>query len=1225
MFSYLFRGVALTAVVIGAAMGATIRSETPWRLSLRSPGASALYLSDTAGVPLNSPGIIERSMCLTVNLVKDAAYQCGDVVFTHALPSVRVLGKMQTPVLVYNSQQAVPHPLVTLDIAIPSGTTVPDSISYSTWIGSTQKGREVIPYAKLNENSASRKRIQVGWDAATDSTNIYPITIKARSYYPGDTTHVTSQNSQIILVNRRSSSFGQGWWLGGVEKLYFPTGDSTILWVGADGSARNYHKISASLWRADLLDRPDSLILNAITSKYERRVSGGAVVTFSASGQHVQTIDARGFTTTLAYASALSNATLSSITLPKLVLPYTFHYRDTASNPVVSSIGAPGVSGPRYTTFVPMGRTFSQVFDPAGYDVRYEFDVNVRPIKRYGRAGLVSQYEYDSHAQLQKMTAQMDSGPQVTKICPMFSLDAAAVCGVRFDTPANALVRLDGPRPNALATADTSAFRLGRFGAPEMTRNALHELTYVERATGGCNIFPGFVTKVTATNGLVTTSCPDGNGNPNTVTVLNALGNDVSQVTTYTWDPKWDRVTQIKDNANSITFVASYSSITGNVDSIGDGRIGRATRFNYGAAPYNEAGLLVNAIRPPTRPGRTDLTHLTYDTLGNLTGSYEMTDSLSTYVYNALLHYGQDAIGRTVQSCVEVQRLAILRSNCTYTYYSIAGYDSVITQYADSLSPQLSPIQGTTVRKYHGNEGEILALSRERSGEPYAHFTRFTYDRAQRVTREWTPAPLPFREDMLSADTLFKQYDEAGNLVWSKNRHGAIVEMKYDGLNRLVKRTMPGETFNPAFPDSSMSGAGQYPWCFFGGECNFVIAADVDTFAYDSAGNMRMANNTNSHVYRSYTPNGLLKADTTELAKSGGGFARYIVGHAYDALNRRTDLRMPYALAAGDSTIHFSYNAITNDLNTVTDPLGKSYGFAYNLAGQDTLHTATNAGLTRKLRFDALGNVLVDSLWHSSAGELRRSAFTYDIRGKRLTISNPSAYRDTAAFLYSGLGHLVSSYFAQITPNSGGGTNRGATVELQSYDALGNIYHNTVLDTTKYRYNLGGSSTATGRVGGSVLDSLWRVKGGRDTLSTGDIVVKSYHYDEDGNVTFFHKQPTGSSGAREERYSWYDAIGRLRGADYRTATGAAGPRPTEVFERYEYDALGRRYQVRTDRRCFDYASSAPVLCELSTLRRTLWNGDRELIEIQVPTRVPNETPFTDAQLNDDNFVARFAG
>ena len=132
MFSYLFRGVALTAVVIGAAMGATIRSETPWRLSLRSPGASALYLSDTAGVPLNSPGIIERSMCLTVNLVKDAAYQCGDVVFTHALPSVRVLGKMQTPVLVYNSQQAVPHPLVTLDIAIPSGTTVPDSISYST-------------------------------------------------------------------------------------------------------------------------------------------------------------------------------------------------------------------------------------------------------------------------------------------------------------------------------------------------------------------------------------------------------------------------------------------------------------------------------------------------------------------------------------------------------------------------------------------------------------------------------------------------------------------------------------------------------------------------------------------------------------------------------------------------------------------------------------------------------------------------------------------------------------------------------------------------------------------------------------------------------------------------------------------------------------------------------------------------------------------------------------
>jgi len=48
----------------------------------------------------------------------------------HALPSVRVLGKMQTPVLIYNSQQAVLHPLVTLDVAIPAGTTVPDIISH---------------------------------------------------------------------------------------------------------------------------------------------------------------------------------------------------------------------------------------------------------------------------------------------------------------------------------------------------------------------------------------------------------------------------------------------------------------------------------------------------------------------------------------------------------------------------------------------------------------------------------------------------------------------------------------------------------------------------------------------------------------------------------------------------------------------------------------------------------------------------------------------------------------------------------------------------------------------------------------------------------------------------------------------------------------------------------------------------------------------------------------
>jgi len=90
-----------------------------------------------------------------------------------------------------------------------------------------------------------------------------------------------------------------------------------------------------------------------------------------------------------------------------------------------------------------------------------------------------------------------------------------------------------------------------------MIRNALNQSTYVERETGGCNIFPGFVTKVTAINGLVTTSCSDDNGNPDTVTVWDALGNGSNQTTKYAWDPKWDRVTQIKDNFNSITFVDS--------------------------------------------------------------------------------------------------------------------------------------------------------------------------------------------------------------------------------------------------------------------------------------------------------------------------------------------------------------------------------------------------------------------------------------------------------------------------------------------------------------------------------------------------------------------------------------------------------------------------------------------------------------------------------------------
>ena len=192
MIPHLLRAALLTITVTGATFGAAIFSDATW-LKHDAPGASLIEQTDSVGVPLNSPGITERSLCLTSSLVRNVAYQCGDLVMSYELPYVRVLGKAQAPVLLYNSQVAHPHPLISLDVAIPAGTTVPDKIEYIVRVGAetTPRSVETVSGTLLESNATSRKRIQVGWDAASDTTGVYPVHIEAKSYY-GVTTYSAS-------------------------------------------------------------------------------------------------------------------------------------------------------------------------------------------------------------------------------------------------------------------------------------------------------------------------------------------------------------------------------------------------------------------------------------------------------------------------------------------------------------------------------------------------------------------------------------------------------------------------------------------------------------------------------------------------------------------------------------------------------------------------------------------------------------------------------------------------------------------------------------------------------------------------------------------------------------------------------------------------------------------------------------------------------------------------
>ncbi|MGQ0641019.1 MAG: RHS repeat-associated core domain-containing protein, partial [Gemmatimonadaceae bacterium] len=124
---------------------------------------------------------------------------------------------------------------------------------------------------------------------------------------------------------------------------------------------------------------------------------------------------------------------------------------------------------------------------------------------------------------------------------------------------------------------------------------------------------------------------------------------------------------------------------------------------------------------------------------------------------------------------------------------------------------------------------------------------------------------------------------------------------------------------------------------------------------------------------------------------------------------------------------------------------------------------------------------------------------------------------------------------------------------------------------------------------------------GRHVQTTRARRIDNLLHDGAGNVVRQTSTNTASTYTLEDRMPYYDALNRLRVVDHRTATvtgQVGGEQLTFDFEDYRYDALGRRVLVRTRRRCIIIPDHG--LCGLHTIRRTVWDGEQELIEIQRP-------------------------
>ena len=1151
---------------------------------------------------------VERGACLSISLGANAAAECGDLRIVHALPTITTLNKARTPTLLYNSYHNRPYAVIAADVAVPAGSSgVPDSVKVRLKIdgSSTVIDSGAWSGAAWSVGGPSR-RVGVGYNAAGTGTTRHKYRLEVTFKYGGNS-NMTPVEGQYVVVDRRNSAFGAGWWLAGLEQLVIAT--DTILWVGGDGSSRVYTRPNAgsqpNSWVAPAFTRPDSMFRDAGNGEYTRKLPNGVKVVFNATGQHTRTVNRLGHTTTFGYTSGR----LTTITVPpsSANAVYNFGYSivsDGTQRLTSVSVRGPTGGSTRTTTVDDSAGVIRSILDP-GDSVAVRFFYvsasNTHIRARRDRMHHTTIFAYDAWNRVAHVTDSVGS---------VLLRDSLTIAETRGQPTGGATIRSDsvvtlhnGPRPAADAV-DITRFAVNRFGAPVRITNALG---YVTKVDFGDSRFPGLATCVVAPNGRAIVALHDRRGNLISSTDSATLAGGKYSITRYQWDATWDAVTKVTSPMGVITEMA-YVAANGNRAWQQDGR-GSMSRVSF---RYDTSGVSAGLLRATAIPGPYS-DSVAYDQrFGNV------SLLVTTKGYRSLV--ARDSIGR-----VTITRRQI---DTATTVTTLAHADSSLYDLRDlvqrtiSTGPAMSGIDSQKVIVEYAYDGERrpTLVRRQASPDPLSIgwvSTTWAYDVAGRRVRETDGAG---NFDSTS-------YDAAGLVIGARDRRGIWTRMKYDAVGNLIQRIADAVTYDsakvgvatlPCPPTAqpcanllNFRHASPYPMFLKNASGGLTIPADTATFTYDSLG-LRLAVGRDAKVKRSYDATGALETDSLFIAfYARNDWHAYGLRHTYDRDGRRTMLRHPNQLAptiggvTADSAL-FAYDAATGYLARVIDPLGSVFEFTFDARSQVTLATSPG-GISQSYEYDTDGQLWKNRVHNSSTVTnshpdtlLRSVTMAYDARGKLLRSKNTLGIRDSMEFSYSGIGHLRTSAFRDSASAYMSGRVAVSAQSQESFvnDALGNLVSSTLqyagLD------GVGVPPTANIQSYAYFGDGTGRLRQRVDSSRLYD----SLTYDAAGNQRFESWFTEGSRGA-DDRMSYYDGLGRLYAVD-RRQSGFYASSPLTVpqmmtFEEYRYDPLGRRVLVRSRRWCNDDAKTTYLVdCFVNVMRRTVWDGAQELWEIQVP-------------------------
>jgi RHS repeat-associated protein len=975
----------------------------------------------------------------------------GELETGFSIPSYVSLGTPRSAGLVYSTRQSYPRVLVPVDLELPWPSGTPDQLALRLFDGAVKLDSLVLASPTCATGAVKRCRavLQGDFAAATFTTPTRKwLTIEATVTSAG-VTKTGTDSVEVVLVDRRATRYGAGWWPAGVLQLV-AAGPDRVL-VGPTGTATVYRGNGDSLYIAP----PGNFtVLRKTAAGWELSPRGSlAKLRFDANGRLAASVDQNGNRDSVAYAGSTDQVTAFIDPLGQsIALTYNQSQKlatftdpggrqstltiNATTNQVTSSTLSSPATRPDLTTF------FYQSYPGPQTSVLR---------KRIGMITDTTIIIYDSTFRRRPIRSRLplvvdETGAAVN---PVIKYTASEQQGIGSLSALDAVyVEMRDPRNNWTRSL------LNRWGRPRKTWDILGILAKSEYDPDG------LLRWSEGKNGDSSRVYHDYDALRRLARSWLTRGGDVLRLDSLVYDGNHRVVKRIdpRGKVDSLTY-DSRGNLTETRDAAGN-----VTRTWYRASDG-----LVDSTRSP---GEGTSVRYSYETTWK--NLYQVTDAAGT----VLATNAYDGLGRAVTSD---RKIRVEKSGTSYnwqwrrteTFYNAAGQvDSTRL-----LLPLKCPDPCNTPT-WPSNLIGLAQFQRvirvfDRAGRDSLRIntngTRVLtlYDRLGRaVSRQ------PWANVSAEKDSMI--YDVAGNLVKSITRRGDQITVTYDSRNRATSTVIPGVgTLRK----------------LFGGPQDQLTRMWYDT-PTDSIGGI------NAELRWGYDSRGRLRADTSYT-----GTTARVTSYTYDAFERPGTMTDPIGTWAT------RYEADRGYPDTLATPFADTLTYTYDARSRAVGPTVRSSGPlhSRTPAWKATGELglLVTKSGLNTAGSYDRSTYTLGEDGQ---VALGPSWTDGAgqvidSLTYDGWERVrtwTQSRLGTIIANESYSFDRSGNILTgsESYDTLKDrlLSRTDAGQTRTYTYDQAGDLVSTARAGVTTTygyDALNRLV----SVRQGATLIARYAYD----------------------------------------------------------------------------------------------------------------------------------